>query len=153
MRMPDLVRLAFLAPDIVAVILAGKQSAGLTANKLGASIGGISEPRWGSRNPIVHPLHFIPGPKALGSAPDGDRRSPVVSMQNCRLARRRKDRKVVPGDPAVRDSRTTESRLRDSRTESGREWPGNRLYGVSEKCIRHKPRDRGQNSTPVRSSA
>jgi site-specific DNA recombinase len=29
-----LVRLAFLAPDIVAAILAGKQPAGLTANKL-----------------------------------------------------------------------------------------------------------------------
>lgn len=28
------VRLAFLAPDIVAAILAGKQPAGLTANKL-----------------------------------------------------------------------------------------------------------------------
>jgi hypothetical protein len=44
------VRLAFLAPDIVTAILAGKQLAGLTANKLMAdthlpSIGGISEPR------------------------------------------------------------------------------------------------------------
>ena len=55
---------------------------------------------------------------------------------------------MVPGDRAVRDTRTTESRLRDSRTESGREWPGNRLYGVSEKCIRHKPRERGENSAP-----
>jgi hypothetical protein len=55
---------------------------------------------------------------------------------------------MVSGDRAVRDARTTESRLRDSRTESGREWPGNRLYGVSEKCIRHKPRERGENSTP-----
>jgi len=54
---------------------------------------------------------------------------------------------MVPGNRAVRDARTTESRLRDSRTESGREWPGNRLYGVSEKCIRHKPRERGENST------
>ena len=54
---------------------------------------------------------------------------------------------MVRGDRAVRDARTTESRLRDSRTESGREWPGNRLYGVSEKCIRHKPRERGDNST------
>src|SRR5208337_3218673 len=51
-------------------------------------------------------------------------------------------------DQAVGDARTTESRLRDSRTESGREWPGNRLHGVSEKCIRHKPRERGENLTP-----
>src|SRR5208282_6024720 len=55
---------------------------------------------------------------------------------------------MFPRDRAVRDARTTESRLRDSRTESGGEWPGNRLYGVSEKCIRHKPRERGENSTP-----
>jgi len=55
---------------------------------------------------------------------------------------------MVPTEQAVRDARTTESRLRDSRTESGREWPGNRLYGVCEKCIRHKPRERGKNLTP-----
>ena len=55
---------------------------------------------------------------------------------------------MVPEDRAVRDTRTTESRLRDARTESGREWAGNRLYGVSEKCIRLKPRERGDNSSP-----
>ena len=59
---------------------------------------------------------------------------------------------MVPGDRAVRDARTTESRLRDSRTESGREWPGNRLYRVSEKCIRHKPPERGENLTPRKSN-
>jgi hypothetical protein len=55
---------------------------------------------------------------------------------------------MVPEDRVVRDTRTTESRLRDARTESGREWAGNRLYGVNEKCIRLKPRERGDNSSP-----
>ena len=60
---------------------------------------------------------------------------------------------MVPGDRAIRDTRTTESRLRDSRTESGREWPRNRLCEVRRKCIRHKPRERGEKSTLWRSSA
>ena len=54
---------------------------------------------------------------------------------------------MVPADRAVRDTRTAEGRLRDLRTESGREWPGNRLYRVSEKCIRHKPREEGDKLT------
>ena len=32
---------------------------------------------------------------------------PVIPLKNCRLARRREDRKMVPGDRAVRDTRTT----------------------------------------------
>src|SRR6202035_4180607 len=51
------------------------------------------------------------------------------------------------GDRAVRDTRTAESRLRDLRTESSGEWPGNRLCERKQKCIRHKPWERGENST------
>ncbi len=54
---------------------------------------------------------------------------------------------MVPRDRAVRDGRTTESGLRDSRTRSGREWPGNRLYSMIEKCTRRKPRESGANLT------
>ena len=82
-----------------------------------------------------------------------DRRQPVIPLKNCHVARRREDRQMVPGDQAVGDARTTESQLRDLRAESGSEWPGNRLYGVSEKCIRHKPRERGENSTPRMANA
>ena len=59
---------------------------------------------------------------------------------------------MVAADRAVRDARTTESGLRDLRTQSGREWPRNRLYGMRRKCIRHKPQKRGENSTYQRSS-
>jgi len=37
---------------------------------------------------------------------------------------------MAPEDRAVKDTRTTESRLREARTESGRECARNRLYGV-----------------------
>ena len=53
-------------------------------------------------------------------------------------------------DRAVRDARTTESGLRDLRTQSGREWSRNRLYGMRRKCIRHKPQKRRENSTDHR---
>src|SRR5208337_3323270 len=110
---------------------------------------------------IVQPLRFHP-PNALCSSPhDGSAKSaslfshgqPFIPLKNCRLARRREDQKMVPRDQAIRDTRTTESRFRDSRTESGREWPRNRLCEVRRKCIRHKPRERGEKSTLWRSSA
>ena len=40
---------------------------------------------------------------------------------------------MVPGDRAVRTPVPPKVDFEDSRTENGREWPGNRLYGVSEK--------------------
>ena len=67
-------RLAFLAPDIVAAILAGKRPAGLTANKLMADTRLPLDWRdqrvaLGSRNPIVHPLPFDPWLEASYSSP------------------------------------------------------------------------------------
>ena len=41
----------------------------------------------------------------------------------------------------------------ETRDQSGREWPINRLYGMSEKCIRHKPQKRGENSTHWKSTS
>src|SRR5271165_4252827 len=62
---------------------------------------------------------------------------------------------VSLADPggSVRDARTTESGLRDLTTQSGREWPRNRLYGMRRRCIRHKPRERRENSTCQRSDS
>lgn len=57
--------------------------------------GGLSEPLWDSRNPIVHPDDFIPTPR-LCAAAQSDRRSLVVPLY-WRLARRRKDGKMVSG--------------------------------------------------------
>ena len=48
---------------------------------------------------------------------------------------------MVPGDQAIRDTRTTESRLRDSRTESGREWPRTSLRGEAKM---HPPQASGK---------
>jgi hypothetical protein len=42
------------------------------------------------------------------------------------------------------------SRLSQS---NGREWPRNRLYGARRKCLRHKPRQRGDNSARVKSTS
>ena len=83
-----LVRLAFLAPDIVAAILAGKQPLGLTANKLMADTRLPLDWRdqrgaLGFGNRKVHPFRFDPWLH----------RHPVI----CRLARRREDRDWPPG--------------------------------------------------------
>jgi hypothetical protein len=84
-----LVRLTFLAPDIVAAVLAGKQPAGLTANKLMAdtrlpldwrdqcaALGFAS-------SPIVDPLpipSLAPEASRLRVQPE----RPIVPLQNCR---------------------------------------------------------------------
>ena len=68
-----IVRLAFLAPDIVAAILAGKQPAGAHRQQadgrhpLAARLAGSAHGVAGRHNPKVHPLPFDPWLPASGS--------------------------------------------------------------------------------------
>jgi hypothetical protein len=50
--------------------------------------------------------------------------------------------------PGTEQSETPVPPKVDFETRGPKAQPGNRLYGVSEKCMRDKPRERGKNSTP-----
>jgi hypothetical protein len=68
---------------------------------------------------------------------------PGIPLQNCRpLAGAGAVRWFrVQGDLQPEITRTTESPLRDLRTESGRDWSRKRLCRTRRKSIRHKPRE------------